>query len=188
MKLSARLVCGALIALASCTPKKDDAHTTGDAPASSSAAASPASAPASAVTSASARVDVARPPCPLAGAWEGKYEAKKAAVTIPLGQRDVVRASDDGKTAIGAGTIAIKIASDGEITGTIDGALGPGSISGSADESGVRAAIAPNDPSATSMNGVLLATEKDGALKGELRASGPDAAIVRTAAIELRKK
>lgn len=125
----------------------------------------------------------------FAGAWEGKYEAKKATVGMPPKVKDKPRAADEGKAAVGAGTIALTVGPSGEVRGKVKGALGDGLLTGKVDGAWLRATLLPEDPtSGHAMTGVLVAKLVDGKLEGEVRAAGPDAVLVREAAISLAKK
>jgi hypothetical protein len=125
---------------------------------------------------------------PFAGVWEGRYEAKRGVVTFPDKVTDKGWGSDDGETGIGAGAIKLTIGADGEALGTLDGALGASTVNGITDETGVRAAISPDESGPKAMRGVLSATLEKGALKGTLRVSGENAKVVREASFELKKR
>lgn len=125
----------------------------------------------------------------LGGSWDGKYEAKKAALGMPPKVKDKARASDDGKIAVGAGTLALTVSPAGDVRGRCKGALGEGALVGRVDGPWVRATLMPDDPTAAAaMTGVLVAKLADGKLDGELRAAGPDALLVREATFSLAKK
>lgn len=138
----------------------------------------------------------ARPEAPagLEGLWEGSFEAKRAAVPMPAGVKDAVRADDDPKANTGPGKISLRVAQDGAVSGTFEGALGKGSLSGAAgDEEAdgataprVRAALTPDAPEGFSGFVVLERTKRG--LEGTLHVSGPDAVRVREAALRLERK
>jgi len=99
---------------------------------------------------------------------------------------DSQRSDDDPKANTGQGTLSIEVDADGAVTGTIEGALGSGTISGALDGEQVRAGLTPAD--AGGFSGMLLLEPVKGSLRGTLRASGPDAIRVREAAITLKRK
>lgn len=108
---------------------------------------------------------------------------------MPANVKDAARGSDDGKTASGAGTVSITISQDGEISGKGQGALGDVTIRGKTEDGVIRASIFPDSPSAPSaMTGTLIGTVKERSIAVELRASGPDATIVRESTFELTRK
>lgn len=123
------------------------------------------------------------------GVWEGSYNAKKGSVALPSNVKDKVRGGDDGKKAVGAGTVTLTISAENELVGKLDGALGKATLRGKIDGQMVRASIFPDDPTDSSaMTGVLVGMLKDGAIVGEIRVAGPDASVVRESPIELTKK
>ena len=125
----------------------------------------------------------------LAGTWEGSYDAKKASVSLPPKVKDKGLAGDNGKTAVGAGSIELFIGQNGEVRGKGRGALGACTLTGRAEEGMVRATLMPDDPRAEgAMTGVLVGALKGDAIHGELHVAGPDATLVREATIELKKK
>jgi hypothetical protein len=190
-----------LVVLAACVasacsspPSSADAPLKpGRADARSSAPA--AARPASSATATEAPHDPPSPPSVAEGAWEGSFEAKKGSVAVPDGVNDKARAGDDGASAIGAGKVALKVTREGDVRGTMTGALGAASVTGRVDvdidghRTVLRATVLPDDPmSKGAMTGVLVADLKGGAFVGEIKVAGPDARVVREAAIELKKR
>lgn len=163
-------------------------------PASSSTAASSAAPPAATVTASAAAPSAApkapaRPADPLAGRWEGAYEAKKGAVSLPPKVKDKGLAGDDGKAASGAGTVEIGVGADGTVMGKIGGALGACTVHGKAEEGVVRAQITPDDPRAPgAMTGVLMGKLEGETIRAEIQVAGPDATVVRQASVTLKRK
>src|SRR5262249_3766446 len=107
----------------------------------------------------------------------------------PPSVKDKTWIKDDGKAAIGAGTLTLTISASGEIAGKGKGALGAATLIGRVDGPTVRASVTPNDPSdASAMTGVFVGLEKDGAIVGDLRVAGPDASVVRESSVTLKRK
>lgn len=125
---------------------------------------------------------------PLAGNWRAKYTSKKGQVVVSQDVKDHVREADDGKRAIGEGTISISIDDTGDIRGKMTGALGDANITGNADDDTIRCGIFPERSGGDSMAGVLYATVAGAALKGDVRVSGDNGEIVREASIELARE
>jgi hypothetical protein len=158
-------------------PRRDHAPA---ASGSASAAPPPASASAPAA---------APEPETLTGTWEGHYEAKKGTVAVPPRVKDKSFAKDKGTVAVGPGSVTITVAPDGALSGKGKGALGAISLTGKAEGDMIRASILPDDPSAANaMTGVLVGMLKEGAITGEIHVAGPDATMVRDAAITLKRK
>ena len=125
----------------------------------------------------------------LAGVWEGHFEAKKGSVSLPPKVKDKALAADEGKAAVGPGTVELVIGPKGELRGTARGALGACTLSGRAEEGMVRATLNPDDPrDPGAMTGVLVGVRKGDVIRGEIHVAGPDATMVREAAVELKRK
>jgi hypothetical protein len=152
---------------------------------------SPLSPAISATTSAPSLTTSVTPEAPtgLTGTWEGQYVAKKMAVSLPPRVKDQALERDDGKKMAGKGSLSIVIDPTGKVSGKSHGALGPGRVTGHAEDELVRASINPEDPTlANAMTGVFVALQKDGALVGEIHVAGPDATVVRQASVTLKRK
>jgi hypothetical protein len=125
----------------------------------------------------------------LVGTWEGRYDAKKGDVGMPPRVEDKVRSKDDGKTAIGTGTVVITIRENMELDGTSEGALGNAKIHGKVDGDELRAAFDPVDvQDKHSMYGVVSGKRKDDRIEVRIRVASGDVTIVREADIVLKRK
>jgi hypothetical protein len=123
----------------------------------------------------------------LAGQWEGRYDAKKATLTLPAKAKEL--GTDDGKSAVGAGTVELAILATGDVRGKLSGALGAGTISGKLDAAMIRASVLPDDPyAAHAMSGVFIGQQKGDVIACELHVAGPDGAMIRESVVELRRK
>ncbi len=182
----------ALSLLAACNqapdrPDKDAPPTrpaTGGASAQGSASPAPAASPSAAATAAPA-------PGTLGGTWEGRYEAKKGTIEMPPKVKDKARAADDGKAMAGPGKVEITVSPAGEVHGKASGALGDATLTGKVDVEGgvLRASWFPVDPGVNNaMTGVLIGQLKGATIQGTIRVAGPDATLVREAAIDLQRK
>lgn len=125
----------------------------------------------------------------LAGRWEGRYEAKKGSVELPSKLKAKAFGSDDGKVAIGNGSIDLAILANGDIRGKMSGALGAAAISGKVDGEVIRAVVQPDDPSAANaMTGILVGGRKGETIACELHVAGPDGTVIRESTVELTRK
>src|SRR6478609_8800094 len=120
----------------------------------------------------------------FSGGFAGQYEAKVAAVEIKAG---AVKewTKDDGKLSSGAGKLSLQIDDAGQVSGTSEGALGAGQVSGKVEDDTLRVQLSPTDDAG--LHGVLVATRDGDGFKGSIEASTGDSLRVRTAAIELKK-
>jgi hypothetical protein len=124
----------------------------------------------------------------LAGKWEGRYDARKGTVSLPPKAKDKGLA-DDGKTAVGAGSIELTILPNGDIRGKMSGALGAAGISGRVDATMIRTVVQPDDLFAPSaMTGILVGEHKGEVIACELHVAGPDATVIRESTVELKRK
>ena len=164
--------CAGLLAAVSCKSPTTDSATS----ASASAATVVGSAPA-------APAAVSAKPW-FSGGFVGQYEAKLAPVEIKVG---AVKewSKDDGKLSTGPGKLNLQIDDSGQVSGTSEGALGAGQVSGKVEEDTLRVHLSPTDD--TALHGVLVATRDGDGFKGSIEASTGDSLRVRTAAIELKK-
>ena len=125
----------------------------------------------------------------LIGTWEARYDAKKGEVSMPPRVEDKARSKDDGKMAIGAGTITITIRKDLELEGTSEGALGTAKLRGKVEGDDVRAAFDPVDvQDKHGMFGIVSGKRKDDRIEAVIRVASGDALVVREADIVLRRK
>ncbi len=179
-------LCGLLLGVCACEPA-DTRPAPGPSASSTQAPSVASAAPSSAAPTPSASAS-ASPPPGFFGAWTGAYEAKKGTLTLNPGASPKRWAKDGGPGALGAGTVKLTINLDGEVQGTVEGALGPGTLRGRAEGDVVRASLFPDDPARTdAMTGVLVGLVKGDVVKAEIHASGPDA-TAREASFELKRR
>lgn len=183
------LVVLGFVALAGCKDEPRPALTDERPLEAPSAPVGAPSAPPPAVSAAPSAAASADPVAALAGTWRGTYEAKVGSLTLEP-KASPKRWGKTGESgALGAGKVELTVAITGEVRGRVEGALGPGTLSGKAEDGAVRASLFPDDPSRpAAMTGVLVGLHKGDVVKGELRAAGPDATVVREATVELRRE
>jgi len=164
------------------SPQAEQSHSTPSPSASEKPAA------ASAAPTASAAPENASDKA-LVGAWEGRYDAKKASVEMPPRVQDKVRSKDDGKMAIGAGNISITINESLEVQGKTDGALGAASLRGKVEKDELRLQFFPTDPlDKHAMFGMVSGVRKDDRIDARIRVASGDVTVVREADVVLRRK
>lgn len=169
-----------LATLAGC----DDKNKTAPEPSASSATATSAAPAASAAPS-------AKPVDPKIGAWSGAYTLAAAELSIPSDNKDykgVKQAKDDPSKLMGDGKIDLTIDAEGKVAGTVEGAAGPAVIDGSVVGDEIRGNVRRKDPKDNGLTGTLFAKIAGGAAEGKLALSEGNAAIVREAKVELKKK
>jgi hypothetical protein len=128
-------------------------------------------------------------PSELAGAWEGRYDAKKATIALPPKVKEGAFNADDGKAAAGPGAVEVTVLASGDVQGKLTGALGAATITGRLDGSMVRASVRPDDPYAPhAMSGVFIGERKGDVIACELHVAGPDGTVIRESLVELRRK
>jgi hypothetical protein len=168
-------------------PPQPSRHS--DPAASSTASAEAPSPTGPSVAEIASGAALAAAPGSLAGVWEGRYEAKKGTVTLPPKVKDKGIAADEGKVAVGPGSIHLAVLTGGDVRGKLGGALGAGTITGKVDAGMIRAMVRPDDPLAPSaMTGVLLCERKVDAIACEIHVAGPDGTVIREANVELTKQ
>lgn len=123
------------------------------------------------------------------GTWEGRYDAKKGDVGMPPRVEDKVRNKDDGKSAIGAGTVTITISKSLELEGSSEGALGASKIRGKVDVEEIRASFDPADVlDKHGMYGIISGKRNGDRIEARIRVANGDATVVREAEVVLKKK
>jgi hypothetical protein len=144
----------------------------------------------SAISSASASAsEISIPADPMMGTWDGKFEAKRFKPTLDPGVSDAEWAADDGKAAVGPGSMTLSVDASGRVSGSFEGALGQGTVSGATSPEGLRASLVAADPSAEgAMGGTVVVVTSGAELVGELRAASADARVVRVATVRLARQ
>jgi hypothetical protein len=118
------------------------------------------------------------------GAWQGAFRAELFRVQVPLGGMKEWKA-DDGQQASGDGTLSLQAATDGNVIGTSNGALGELSVVGHFE--GDRATLMLQSPRPDGFHGVILASQTPEGLSGTLSASTGDSLQVRQAKVTLTR-
>lgn len=118
------------------------------------------------------------------GSWQGSYKAELQKLETAAGGPKQWK-EDDGSTASGEGKLTLEAAADGTVTGTATGPLGEQAVSGKIEGEHVALALAPADPEG--FRGVILASQKDGAIQGTLSSSRGDALLARRGSISLSR-
>ncbi|HEY4157650.1 MAG TPA: hypothetical protein VGM29_06115 [Polyangiaceae bacterium] len=121
----------------------------------------------------------------FAGKFVGSYLAENAAPKAEVGAPRQWQ-KDDGKTAVGPGTLTLSIADDGAIQGSAQGVLGDEVLNGKVENDVVRGTLlASND---TSFRGTLIAARSGDGFTGSIHASSADSNTVRAASLELKRQ
>jgi hypothetical protein len=148
---------------------------------------SPVSSASSAPVPASASAALTAPKATawFVGGFSGQYQAKQLPVDVKVG---AVRewTTDDGKLSSGPGKLSLRIADDGLVDGSTEGALGASHLSGKVEQDTLRAQLSPTDEAG--LHGVLIASRDGDGFKGTIDASTADSLRVRQATVELVKQ
>ena len=125
----------------------------------------------------------------LVGTWEGRYDAKKGEVGMPARVEDKVRSKDDGKMAIGAGTVTLTVRKELDVDGSSDGALGSAKIRGRVEGDDIRCSFDPVDvQDKRGMYGIISGKRNDSRIEAVIRVASGDATVVRESKIVLERK
>ena len=123
-----------------------------------------------------------------ARAVSGPYQAAKGTFYIPDsgGWSGVKWPGDDDPSGVGAGTLALQIAADGRVSGTISGALGDLTVDGMDRDGQLTAQLLPA-PGAPihSFTGTLIARDDGTKVTGTMRLSDGINRLVRVADVAL---
>lgn len=172
------IACGA--ALIGC-PKSEP--TAGEAPKATAEAG--ASGEAGASTGAEAAA-----PKPATVTFTGKYTVTAGTMYVPA-QKDwaSVKFKNDESKMLGEGELTLAIDPSGRVSGTTEsGPLGASVLDGHSDNGTLTATVRRKDPSDDGLTGTLVATVAGDALSGTMSLAESNAAVVRVAKLEAKKK
>ena len=170
-----------------------------DAPTNASPSATPSAMPAASGTAASVRDASGAAPASGAAAgagastaWAGSYDAVAGTLYVPSGKEweGVKFRGEASELALGKGELAIAIDARGNVTGTLDGPLGPAIVSGWLQGETFTATLYPKDPSVAGggFTGTLAGTASPANISGKLFASQAEARFIREASFVLKRK
>jgi hypothetical protein len=177
------LIAMACVALAGC-PKKDAPAAGGDPNASAEAGTTSAAAAAAA---ASAAAEAAKP-TPVT--YAGKYTVTAGTMYVPA-EKDwaSVKFKNDDTKLLGDGEMTLTLDPSGLVSGTTEGGpLGASVVEGQSDKGQITATVRRKDPSDEGLTGTLVATVTGDTLAGTMNLAESNAAVVRVAKLEAKKK
>ena len=155
-----------------------------DSPATSDAAPT-ASVSASAPAASSAPVVVAGP-----ATYAGTYTAERGTLYVPDAEawKGIgLRPDDAGATGEGAITIVID-PDGGAVTGTLEGPLGPATLSGVSQEDSLTFQVAPKEKTDLAFRGTGTAKIASGVVSGDMHLSSWRANVLRDATFSAKRK
>ncbi len=154
-----------------------------ESPATSDAALAPS---ASVVASASASAIVASGP----PTYAGTYNAERGTLYVPDAEAwngVGLRPDDAGATGEGAITIVVD-ADGGAVTGSLEGPLGPATLSGVSQEGALSFQVAPKEKTDLAFRGTGTASFDAGVVSGEMHLSSWRANVLRDATFSAKRK
>jgi hypothetical protein len=153
------------------------------APSATASVAAPAGSGSGAVTGSGSGSGLGT--APAKAAWSGKYTSVAGTITVPDGGEwsYVKWRGDESKDGLGEGALALEI-NGNMVSGTLDGPLGPATVSGIVDGTQVSAKIERKTPSDKGFSGTLVGT-LGATLEGTMHLSVHDAHIIRVAKFSL---
>jgi len=169
---------GALLLV--CTGCKNEASRA--APVSSASASTTATASASATASATS---------PRAVEYVGTYDSKPNALYVPDGGewKGFKFRGDVDAGALGEGTLSFTVdAKTGDLSGKLEGPLGPATLSGVAQSGVVSFHVAPESAGDMSFKGTGTGTLDGGVVSGRIEASSWHANVLREASFSAKAK
>lgn len=122
--------------------------------------------------------------------WAGSYESAAGTLYVPSGKEweGVKFRGEKSEAALGKGDLQIAVDARGSATGTVEGPLGPGVVSGSMQGDTFTARFSPKDPAGMGFTGTLVGAAAQGAITGKLFASQAEARLIREASFVLKRK
>ncbi|HEX4515861.1 MAG TPA: hypothetical protein VH054_20070 [Polyangiaceae bacterium] len=157
-----------------------------DSPATDAAPAASASVVASASASASASATMTSGP----PTYAGTYDAERGTLYVPDAEAwHGVGLRPDDAGATGEGAITLVIDPDGgAVTGSLDGPLGPATLSGVSQEGALSFQVAPKEKTDLAFRGTGTASLDAGVVSGEMHLSSWRANVLRDATFSAKRK
>jgi hypothetical protein len=123
------------------------------------------------------------------GTWKGDATvSKRPSATSTKEGGPAAWDKDDGQKLTGPIIVEISVDPQGEVSGTLKGALGDLGVRGRAEGNELRSNLVPkSDDIAAIQNGYLILTRNSDALKGRLSAATGNALMMRHADLVLKK-
>lgn len=118
------------------------------------------------------------------GAWQGTYKAELQKLETAAGGPKAWK-EDDGSKASGEGKLSLEAAADGTVTGTATGPLGEHTVSGKIEGEHVALSLVPKE--SEGFRGLILASQKESGIQGNLSASSADSLVARRGAVSLSR-
>jgi hypothetical protein len=173
------LPAGLLLLLLACDKPSTDAT---QPPASASTAVPVASNGARSAASASSAPG--RPA--VAQSWRGTYKSAASTLTAPPDGKKTHWSDTQTTAGIGDGTLALTIdGGTGQVSGTVDGPLGPATVDGVVTDGKLAATLRRKDPTDQGFTGTMLGIIASDHLEGTLNVSLGMANAMRTATFTL---
>jgi hypothetical protein len=125
-----------------------------------------------------------------AKAFSGKYTVAAGKMYVP-DQKDwsSVKFKNDETKMLGDGEITLSVDPSGRVSGgTEAGPLGASVIDGTSDGTTLNATVRRKDPSDEGLTGTLMAKIAGDAIQGTMNLAEANAAVVRTATLDAKKK
>ena len=122
--------------------------------------------------------------------YSGKYSVGVGSMYVPA-EKDYagVKFKNDESKMLGEGEITLTIDASGKVTGgTESGPLGASILEGMSDGSTIAATLRRKDPADEGLTGTLVAKVAGGAVEGTAKLAEANAAVVRIAKFDAKKK
>ncbi|HEY8086913.1 MAG TPA: hypothetical protein VIF09_03690, partial [Polyangiaceae bacterium] len=120
--------------------------------------------------------------------WTGTYKSTASAVSVPAEWKKVHWSDTQSTQGVGDGTLTLAVdGATGRISGSVEGALGPGVLDGAASGDKLSATLLRKDPADQGFTGTLLATMAGDKVEGTINASPGGGGTVRTATFTLAR-
>jgi hypothetical protein len=141
--------------------------------------------PVAASSAAASRIAPARPSA-AAQSWHGAYRSAAATLTVPPDWKKVHWSDTQSTAGIGDGTMALTLdGATGQLSGMVDGPLGPATVEGVVADGTVAATLRRKDPADEGFTGTLLGSIAGDHVEGTMSMSLGLASALRTATFRL---
>jgi hypothetical protein len=169
-----------LLAAGAACDKPSGSETQAPATASGSASIARSSVPAAASASTAPKSLAATQ------SWRGTYKSAASTLAAPPDSKRTHWSDSQSTAGIGDGALALTVVgATGQVTGTVDGPLGPATVDGVITDGKLAATLRRKDPTDQGFTGTVLGSIAGDHLEGTMNATLGLAGALRTAAFTL---
>jgi hypothetical protein len=117
--------------------------------------------------------------------WRGSYTSRVGTLYVPSDWKGVKWTVADLPVGLGEGDMRLALDPTGNVSGVVEGPLGPAMVAGFASDGGLTAKVSRDRPDDRGFAGTLVATITGRRIDGTMRVSAASAEAIRVATFAL---